>query len=268
MSYEDHRIDLIGAGAFVRGQLAEFEQRVIVDSFRGEVARVIARINDGKEATVYLCEAQPRVVVGGEPIRYLAAKMYRARKFRAFRSDQKYAAERPVRDRRMAKAMRQRTTKGAIESQLRWVDQEWELLNALHSAGVAVPAPVAHCDAGILMEFIGDDSGEGVAPAPMLSEVRLNEMEASAVWRQLCADIDVMLGCGYVHGDLSAYNVLLADGRPHIIDLPQAVGVRSGSAFPCLERDVANLARYFARAGLHIDVTEVVCDLWQRHGFA
>ena len=257
MSYEEPGIDLIGAG-FVRGQLAELEQRVILDSFRGEVARVVARINDGKEATVSRCAAQP-----GAALPYLAAKMYRARKFRAFRTDARYTADRPVRDRRLAKAMRQRTRKGAVASQLQWVDQEWQLLNTLSGAGVAVPVPMAHCAAGILMEFIGAAS----APAPMLSEVRLDEAAALVVWSQLRVDVATMLRCGYVHGDLSPYNVLLADGRPRIIDLPQAVGVNAPSAFACLERDVGNLARYFMRSGLVIDTTDVVIELWQRNAY-
>ena len=266
MSYEDHRIDLIDA-AFLRGQLAELEQRVIVDSFRGEVARVIARINDGKEATVYLCEAQPGLTVAGKALPYLAAKMYRARKFRAFRSDQKYASDRPVRDRRMAKAMRQRTRKGVIENQSQWVDHEWQMLSLLHDAGVAVPVPVARCAAGILMEFIGDQSAAGAAPAPMLSEVRLTETDAAPIWAQLREDIAMMLRCGFVHADLSAYNVLLVAGQPRIIDLPQTIGVSAPAAFACLERDVANLANYFARSGIRIDVADVVIDLWQRYAF-
>ena len=32
-----------------------------------------------------------------------------------------------------------------------------------------------------------------------------------------------MLRCDLVNGDLSAYNVLIAEGAPRIIDVPQAV---------------------------------------------
>ena len=254
VDYEPRRIDLINP-AFTRGMLADLEQRTILDAFHGEVAQVICRINDGKEATVYLCEARPEV---GVPL--LAAKMYRANKFRAFRSNSRYADERPVRDRRLAKAMRQKTPLGTTQNQLHWVKHEWDTLNVLHEAGVAVPKPIGHCDAGVLMEFIGDSA----AAAPMLSEMRLDAGTADRVWWELLRNIEGMLACGVVHGDLSAYNVLMFRERLRIIDVPQSLDVNAPSAFACLERDVANVARYFARAGVTIDVPGIVIDLWQR----
>ena len=45
---------------------------------------------------------------------------------------------------------------------------------------------------------------------------------------------------GYTHGDLSAYNVLVHDGRLVLIDLPQAVDlVGNPQGFDYLRRDCA-----------------------------
>ena len=56
---------------------------------------------------------------------------------------------------------------------------------------------------------------------------------------------------GLAHGDMSAYNVLVHRGRVVLIDLPQVVDVITnprGAEF--LDRDAANVARWFAARGL------------------
>ena len=64
---------------------------------RGLITAVEAAVNDGKEATVYRCAADPRLGVA-----HLAAKVYRTRKFRAFRNDGSYMTGHALRDRRQA----------------------------------------------------------------------------------------------------------------------------------------------------------------------
>ena len=58
---DETSIDLLGGG-FTRGMLAELEQKMVLDAFSKHVAQVEHRINDGKEATVYLCSTVPGVV--------------------------------------------------------------------------------------------------------------------------------------------------------------------------------------------------------------
>lgn len=230
----------------VRGQLAEFEQAAILEHFAAKVSAVEARINDGKEATVYLCSA-----IGGG---YLAAKMYRARRFRAFRNDKAYSA--PLahwgKDKRAEKAMQKATTKGREMGQWHWVSREWRTLEVLHDAGVSVPEPVAKCEAGILMEFIGGDDGAAPRMHDVLAHQRepLDKATLQSWWESLRDDVVNMLRADLVHGDLSAYNVLIAEGRPRIIDVPQAVDGRSPEAFDLLVRDLANLTRALQHAGL------------------
>src|SRR6185312_10649892 len=57
------------------------------------------------------------------------------------------------------------------------------------------------------------------------------------------------------HGDLSAFNLLVHRGRLIIIDLPQVVDVIAhprGAEF--LERDAANVARWFTARGITADL--------------
>jgi serine/threonine-protein kinase RIO1 len=89
--------------------LAEVEKTEVLAQFGGQglITEVIGRIGDGKEATVYLCTAHESVGV-----EYLAAKVYRAQKFRAFRGGRAYAGERMPLSSRAKRALRNKTDTG------------------------------------------------------------------------------------------------------------------------------------------------------------
>ena len=72
---------------------------------------------------------------------------------------------------------------------------------------------------------------------------------------------------GFAHGDLSAYNLLVHDGRVVVIDLPQIVDVAANPAgLDFLHRDVVNVCTWFSRRGLDTDpedvFAELVAQLW------
>jgi RIO kinase 1 len=67
---------------------------------------------------------------------------------------------------------------------------------------------------------------------------------------------------GFAHGDLSAYNLLVHDGRVVVIDLPQIVDIAAnpgGLAF--LHRDVVNVCTWFSRRGFACDAEDVFAEL-------
>jgi RIO kinase 1 len=282
MSVDDDRyIDLTRPG-FLRGQLAEAEQQVIRREFSSCVEEVVGKINDGKEATVYLCRtrAEARVSALGADARvsalgadarvsahesggvgeYVAAKMYRARKFRAFANDSSYTNYGKLRDRRKAKMLTQRSRRGREAAHQLWIDHEWDVLNRLFEAGASVPQPHLRCEAGILMEFIGDDG----AAAPKLAEVRLPQDAASDAFRQILRDVEILLDCRLVHGDLSAYNVLYVAGRTRLIDVPQAVSIDDApDPWSLFLRDVTNICDFFRRRGVERDALDVALELWR-----
>jgi RIO kinase 1 len=254
-SNDDEFIDLTRPN-FLRGSLAAAERHVIEQEFSSYVTDVIHKINDGKEATVYLCRARSDVV----GVDHLAAKMYRARKFRAFASDAKYVNTAKMRDRRMAKAIRQHTAHGRHAAHHLWVDREWQMLELLHHAGASVPKPVARCDGGILMEYLGVE----LERAPSLAETRLIRDEAERVFHLVVRDIETMLRCGVIHGDLSAYNILYLDDRPRLIDLPQATCIDDApDPWALFHRDVTNVADHFQRRGVTIDALDLALRLWR-----
>ena len=254
---DDTSIDLMGGG-FTRGMLAELEQKMVQDAFSKYVNDVEHRINDGKEATVYLCTSVP----GTLDADYVAAKVYRDRRFRGFSNNASYTDPNRIGDRRLAKAVRKKTRTGRKASQQMWVTREWRALRLLWDAGGSVPEPYDQAPAAVLMEFIGDASGA----APMLAQVRLNDVEAKRAYRLLLEDLAIMLDCGLVHGDLSAYNILYHQDRPRVIDLPQAVEVDEAvDGWTLFHRDLVNLAGYFQRQGLELDPMGDAINLWGRY---
>ena len=75
--------------------------------------------------------------------------------------------------------------------------------------------------------------------------------ELAGLWDQLVQALVALARDGLAHGDLSAYNLLVHDGRLVMIDLPQVVDVVAnprGGWY--LNRDAENAGRWFTARGL------------------
>jgi RIO kinase 1 len=60
-----------------------------------------------------------------------------------------------------------------------------------------------------------------------------------------------MTSAGWVHADLSAYNILWWEDRLWVIDVPQAMELHaSTNGYALLHRDVTNVCRWFAGKGV------------------
>jgi RIO kinase 1 len=189
-----------------------------------------------------------RGVPGTENSCLLAAKRYRSAEHRQFHRDSEYLDGRRVRESRVNRAMASRTAVGKAMIAEQWAVAEFAALCQLQSAGVPVPYPVQIIGTEILLEFIGDEDGSA---APRLAELRPTGAELVDLWDQLVQALKGLAYLGLVHGDLSAYNLLVHDGRLVMIDLPQVIDVIAnprGAEF--LERDVANVMNWFAARGL------------------
>ncbi|WP_211239790.1 serine protein kinase RIO [Jiangella gansuensis] len=203
-------------------------------------------LKTGKEADVFLLE---RAVPDTDRATLLAAKRYRDLQHRMFHRDAGYLEGRRDKESRINRAMAKRTAFGRDAIAGQWAYAEFAALSALWSAGVAVPYPVQILGTELLMEFIGGD--DGVA-APRLAQLRPDPDELDHLWEQLVHNLSLMALAGYAHGDLSAYNLLVEDGRLVIIDVPQIVDVIGnphGRSF--LDRDVRNVGAWFTARGLH-----------------
>ncbi len=247
-----------------------FERRWLIESLGGfyrdnlitDVTRIV---KGGKEANVYCCPANPMTGV-----ELIAAKLYRPRMLRHLRNDAMYKEGRIVLDSdgkevhgtREARAMQKKTKFGQHLGFMTWIMHEFQVQRELYAAGADVPYPIAHRDNTILMAFIGDEW----APAPTLSEVTIDRHEARRLFDRVLDNIKLMLAHHYVHGDLSAYNILIWEGQITIIDFPQLVDARTNhNAFMLLERDVQRVWEYFARYGIDDDPIEHAAWLWEAY---
>jgi len=111
-----------------------------------------------------------------------------------------------------------------------------------------VPYPVQLAGTELLLEFVGSTDG---AAAPRLAQLRPDPDDLADLWRQLGDALRGLARHGLAHGDLSAYNLLVDQGRLVLIDLPQVVDVVGNPQGPAfLARDVARVAEWFATHGL------------------
>jgi RIO kinase 1 len=216
----------------------------------------ISEIKSGKEATAYMVGATDKL--GSD---FAVAKVYHDRTRRNFAAASVYQEGRVILKGQVERAVKKHTEFGRAAEDAMWVDHEFEWLSTLHYAGVDVPAPYYSNDRAILMEFIGDETG----PAPLLQHAAIEREPAGELFLGLLRNIEGMLAQNCVHGDLSPFNILFHAGRAVIIDLPQCIDPRASSrAREMLGRDVANVARYFARHGIKFDAERHTSNLWRR----
>jgi len=130
-----------------------------------------------------------------------------------------------------------------------WANKEFLNLSALQEAGVRVPRPIAQQRNVVVMEYIGDET----EPARELRSVPLED--PADVSKKILRFIKLAYKkARLVHSDISEYNILMFNGEPVIIDVGQAVLLDHPNSQEWLERDVGNVARYFRKYGLDINV--------------
>jgi RIO kinase 1 len=222
----------------------------------GLIDSVVRQLMSGKEAMVY-------VVRCGEDTR--CAKVYKEADQRSFRQAVDYTENRKVKNSRQARAMAKGTRFGRQAQEAAWQSAEVDALYRLAAAGVRVPKPYNFCDGVLLMELVCDAGGDA---APRLNDVDFSPEDARRHHQSLLQEVVRMLSAGVIHGDLSEFNILLADDGPVIIDLPQAVDAAGNNhAKRMLLRDVDNLRGFFGRFApelLKSEYGEEIWDLYQR----
>lgn len=260
---------------------ARFEQGWLLDSIRpfydqGLITDVLSLVKGGKEASVYCCAADPQT---GYEI--LAAKVYRPRMLRNLRNDVMYREGREYLGdqgmthndkmvngvvhggkRREMRAIEKKTDFGVSLQHGSWLNYEFMTLQMLSEAGASVPAPVSIGENAILMEYIGDE----FTAAPALSQVALDREERLPLFEDVIYNIEVMLKAGWIHGDLSAYNILYWEGEITFIDFPQVTNVHTNrSAKFILGRDVQRVCEYFIKQGVRCDPRAITERLWKTY---
>ncbi|MEF8783998.1 MAG: serine/threonine-protein kinase RIO2 [Haloarculaceae archaeon] len=117
-------------------------------------------------------------------------------------------------------------------------EREYDALETLYP-DVSVPRPIDHNRHAIVMERID---------AVELDRAQLEPGQILGVLNLVLAEMAAAYTRGYVHADMSEYNVFVHEQGVTIFDWPQAVPVDHENADELLERDVENLVGHFQRA--------------------
>ncbi len=251
---------------------ARYEGPFLLDAIRyfyeiGLIEDVLANVKGGKEANVYRCRPAPMLGV-----EYLAAKVYRPRRFRNLSNDKMYREGREVlsatgktvkaNERRTMNALRKKTAFGVQAAHTSWMMHEYSTMDELWHAGARVPRPYAVSENAILMAYVGD----GGRAAPTLHETDIDPREATRLFDVVMDNVERMMRYGVIHGDLSAYNILYWEGNITLIDFPQVTDIHANPhAGRILQRDLRRVAAYFQARGVACDPDALAADLWQRY---
>jgi len=217
----------------------------------GLIDGVARQLMSGKEAQVF-------VVRCGEETR--CAKVYKEATQRSFRQAVDYTENRKVKNSRSARAMAKGSRFGREQQEAAWQSAEVDALYRLAAAGVRVPKPFNFFEGVLLMELVTDANGDA---APRLNDVQFSPEAALRHHATLVREVVRMLCAGIVHGDLSEFNILLAEDGPVIIDLPQAVDAAGNNhAKRMLLRDVENLRNFFGRFAPALLLSDFGNEIW------
>jgi len=195
-------------------------------------------IASGKEAVVFRAKAGEKL----EGEEYLAVKVYKietsdfARMQAYIRGDPRFLG-----------------VKGARrEIVYAWTRKEFRNLQICEDAGVPAPIPYFFKDNVLLMQFLGE---EGI-PDSLLADMGSDSPER---------DCDTLLGYvgklyrkGFVHADISEFNILMHGDVPHLIDVGQGVLLDHPKAEEFMRRDIGNILRYFRKYGIERDAEEAI----------
>ncbi|WP_423745802.1 serine/threonine-protein kinase RIO2 (plasmid) [Haladaptatus sp. SPP-AMP-3] len=116
-------------------------------------------------------------------------------------------------------------------------EREHDVLEALYP-DVSVPRPIDHNRHAIVMEKI-----DGVE----LARSKFEDEQVVPVLDLVLREVGDAYEGGYVHADMSEYNVFVNSEGITIFDWPQAIPTDHQNAAEFLERDVRNIVGYFRR---------------------
>ncbi|WP_423792936.1 RIO1 family regulatory kinase/ATPase [Methanocaldococcus indicus] len=130
-------------------------------------------------------------------------------------------------------------------------EREYNILNELFPL-VKVPEPIAWNRHAIIL---GKVEGEELKRIDL--EKFLTKDEIKKLFYDVVEEIKKAYDIGYIHGDLSEFNILYNGEDFVIIDWPQAIEKYHPEADFYLKRDIHNVCRYFKKYKIDIDENKI-----------
>ncbi|HEC81631.1 MAG TPA: serine protein kinase RIO [Thermoplasmatales archaeon] len=133
-----------------------------------------------------------------------------------------------------------------------WVKKELANLEKLAEIGVPAPKPIKALNNILVMDYIGDIE----TSAPLLKNATMKN--PNKFYNTIIKYIETMyIKGGFVHSDLSEYNILVHKNKPILIDLAQGVVKNHPMATEFLQRDIRNIVTFFKKHGVNGNEKEV-----------
>lgn len=132
-----------------------------------------------------------------------------------------------------------------------WAQREYRNLLAARKALVRAPLPIAFMKNILVMSFIGDEH-----PAQKIKDAI--PQQPKEFLSEIIANIKKFYSSGYVHGDLSKFNILNYNEQPVLIDFSQASPLTAPHAEEMLKRDIHNVCEFFRKLGVKSDEEKLV----------
>lgn len=222
----EHRLDRCLDRELIERQTIQFEgYRLKFEGYdtlalrtfseRGVITGVGAPLGEGKESDVF--EAK-----GDDPV---ALKFHREglTNFREVHREREYTAD--------------RDHTSWIYTARKAAEREHTVLETL-TPGVSVPKPIDQNRHAIVMERMG-----GIE----LSRTRIDTSRVETLFREILSQTMRAYQAGYVHTDLSEYNVFVDADGVTLFDWPQALSTDHPNAEERLRRDIENISSFFSR---------------------
>ncbi len=113
---------------------------------------------------------------------------------------------------------------------------EFNALSVLQRGGVSVPVPIGINRNVIAMSYIAGLN---------LNQVTVDEPQE--IFDEVVENLAKAYSLGYIHSDLSEFNIMVDEERVWLIDWPQWIEPSHPNADTILRRDIDNLVNYFSK---------------------
>jgi RIO kinase 1 len=130
-----------------------------------------------------------------------------------------------------------------------WTQREYKNLLKAEKAKIKSPRALSWKFNILVEEMVGDE-----VPAPPLKDTCPEKPKK--FFQDIVKEVKKLYKCGLVHGDLSAFNILNHNDKPYLIDFSQSTLVKSPNAKELLVRDIKNVAQFFKKLGIEVDLEE------------
>jgi RIO kinase 1 len=135
-----------------------------------------------------------------------------------------------------------------------WCQREYRNLMAAREAEVPAPLPIGFLKNILVMEQIGEDS----VAQKVKDDIPKNPAK---FFKEIIAQIKRLYNFGFVHGDLSKFNILNKSQKPILIDFSQMVPMNAPNAYEYLKRDLENVYVFFEKLGVKADVEKIYKEI-------